>query len=503
MFETLFRGVRTTAATADQALSHALSTGVTGRPGVDGRDYDDDSSFAGYPIPGPTGVSGSTGASGIHGMDGEDGEQGFPGLVGSIGPTGLGTIGPPGIDGESFDENGWPEGFGGSPNTTTFIASKAIGVAANPLFPIHIKSSGAAQTGRFEAITPAASLITAFEFSYTTDPGFGTKRLIFQDNTDGQPTGFAFGQAAAYTGLGTTDFFQIWSRNGKKFNITVAGSIVTSVPNTTVANDASAFFGISFQGAASPNIQHTIITQGTYITSSAKGGFAGVKIGDTINQTTDTSTTYGVWIDPTLTAAADFRAIGINSAGAYGVYQSSTTPANYFAGKIGIGVTVPTSMLHLKAGTASANTAPLKFNTGTLLTTAEAGAIEFLTDAYYGTITTGAARKTFAFLESPVLVTPTIGVATGTSLSLSNTVNLISTGGAATAGQLTLGVGGTLTVNTTAMTATALLFCQRKTAGGTIGFATTYTQVNGTSFTLSSDSALDTSVYNWWIVETH
>jgi hypothetical protein len=45
-------------------------------------------------------------------------------------------------------------------------------------------------------------------------------------------------------------------------------------------------------------------------------------------------------------------------------------------GKVGIGI-LPTSLLHLSAGTATANTAPLKFTTGTLLTTAEAGAMEF------------------------------------------------------------------------------------------------------------------------------
>jgi hypothetical protein len=64
-------------------------------------------------------------------------------------------------------------------------------------------------------------------------------------------------------------------------------------------------------------------------------------------------------------------------------------------GKVGIGVTAPTSILHLKAGTATAGTAPLKLNSGTLMTNPEAGAVEFLTDAYYGTITTGAARKEF------------------------------------------------------------------------------------------------------------
>ncbi len=85
--------------------------------------------------------------------------------------------------------------------------------------------------------------------------------------------------------------------------------------------------------------------------------------------------------------------------------------------RFGIGVTAPTAMLHLKAGTATASSAPLKFNSGTLLTTAEAGSVEFLTDKFYGTITTGAARKTFAFLESPALVTPNLGTPSAGTLT--------------------------------------------------------------------------------------
>jgi hypothetical protein len=46
-------------------------------------------------------------------------------------------------------------------------------------------------------------------------------------------------------------------------------------------------------------------------------------------------------------------------------------------GNVGIGTTTPTSVLHLKAGTATAGTAPLKFTSGTLLTTPEAGTIEY------------------------------------------------------------------------------------------------------------------------------
>lgn len=87
-------------------------------------------------------------------------------------------------------------------------------------------------------------------------------------------------------------------------------------------------------------------------------------------------------------------------------------------GSLGIGTKTPTALLQLSAGTIAAGTAPLKFTSGPLLTTPEAGAVEFLTDAYYATITTGPARKTFAFLESPAFTTPNIGVAVATSIAV-------------------------------------------------------------------------------------
>lgn len=70
-----------------------------------------------------------------------------------------------------------------------------------------------------------------------------------------------------------------------------------------------------------------------------------------------------------------------------------------------------TAYLHLAAGTATASTAPLKFTSGTLQTTAEVGAVEFLTDKFYGTITTGAVRKEIT-LNDTALTSGTIPVAT-------------------------------------------------------------------------------------------
>jgi hypothetical protein len=48
-----------------------------------------------------------------------------------------------------------------------------------------------------------------------------------------------------------------------------------------------------------------------------------------------------------------------------------------FTGNIAAGVTSATARLHLAAGSSTASTAPLKFTSGTNLTTAEAGAMEF------------------------------------------------------------------------------------------------------------------------------
>jgi len=131
------------------------------------------------------------------------------------------------------------------------------------------------------------------------------------------------------------------------------------------------------------------------------------------------------------------------------------------------GTRAMTGMLALRAGTAAAGTAPLKFQAGPLLTTPEAGAIEFTGDVYYATIITGSARKTFAFLESPSFTTPNIGASTAT------TINGLEIG-ATTGGALTIGNSLTLTLNTGGVTLTGnaagstLVLPSGSTALGTI-----------------------------------
>jgi hypothetical protein len=56
---------------------------------------------------------------------------------------------------------------------------------------------------------------------------------------------------------------------------------------------------------------------------------------------------------------------------------SSWTKVAFCYGDVGIGVLSPTAVLHLKAGTAAANTAPLKFTSGPINTSAEVGTQEY------------------------------------------------------------------------------------------------------------------------------
>lgn len=97
-------------------------------------------------------------------------------------------------------------------------------------------------------------------------------------------------------------------------------------------------------------------------------------------------------------------------------------------GKVAIGSFAPTAMLHIQAGTATANTAPLKFTSGTLMTTPEAGAVEFLTDKAYLTITTGAARKELALADTALTSGQSPTITTNGRLTNSNKFDIYATG---------------------------------------------------------------------------
>lgn len=110
-------------------------------------------------------------------------------------------------------------------------------------------------------------------------------------------------------------------------------------------------------------------------------------------------------------------------------------------GRFGVnGITTPTALIHLAAGTATASSSPIKFTAGTNLTTPEAGALEWDGANLYITQTTGPTRKTIAYIDSyEALVdaativwdcttglNKTVTISTSRILSITNAVNGIS-----------------------------------------------------------------------------
>ena len=77
------------------------------------------------------------------------------------------------------------------------------------------------------------------------------------------------------------------------------------------------------------------------------------------------------------TAASDNLTLSSTSNATKGSIILGTSYYSEVNNSFGIGITTPTAALHLKQGTATANTAPLKFTSGTNLGTPEVGAVEY------------------------------------------------------------------------------------------------------------------------------
>lgn len=94
----------------------------------------------------------------------------------------------------------------------------------------------------------------------------------------------------------------------------------------------------------------------------------------------------------------------------------------------------------------------------------------------------------------------TAKVLTDIEAFLANNKLNIPTGSNASAGTGTLS-GGTVTISTTAVTSSSLIFLQDTASSTTnVGTLTVSAKSPGTSFTVTSVSPLDTSTFNWLIV---
>jgi hypothetical protein len=143
--------------------------------------------------------------------------------------------------------------------------------------------------------------------------------------------------------------------NGTSF--TSSGADVLFAGSNAGSSNACATFNI-FGGTKTASSGTLGITGGTFSPTTGSNTYSIINVtsGFVINQTgTATGITRGINIAPTLTAAANYRAIDWNNNTGYGLYGTGTAN-NYLAGDTVVGTTTPSAKLHSRGSNASSGT---------------------------------------------------------------------------------------------------------------------------------------------------
>lgn len=140
-----------------------------------------------------------------------------------------------------------------------------------------------------------------------------------------------------------------------------------------VSNTAALKISTLFNTAVPFGVGIDIDLSSAFTITGGTGGYTGLFIRPNVNATAgNAGEIVGVDFNPGI-ASATGKVIAFRNAVGDVILQANGTQ-----GKVGIrGVTTPAAWVHIGAGTAAAGTAPIKLNSGVLMTTPEQGAIEF------------------------------------------------------------------------------------------------------------------------------
>lgn len=327
-------------------------------------------------------------------------------------------------------------------------STNRLGIAtASPAAHVDINTTGVVDVSQ---LTGASNVATLDYYQSFTPTVTGTFTSVWLKHISSSGVGITL---SVYTGTGTGGTLLMTEAGFtggadnvlKQFSFAsppflIASSVYTvriqSTNGSTNLNPRFANGTNPYSGGSSDVAANSDLIFETYMGPDALriGGATKILVGSIIYPTADST-----------------AAINITNAAGANIMSFDTTNS-----RVSIGVTTPTAKLHLKAGTTAASTAPLKFTSGSLMTAAEAGAEEFLSDKFYGTITTGAARKEFtlndaALTSGRVPFATTNGRLTDDADMTFSTDTLTVTKIAATTftGNVTIGDGINIVANTT------------------------------------------------------
>jgi hypothetical protein len=196
------------------------------------------------------------------------------------------------------------------------------------------QSTGAQRTGIYFKLMNGGSYANQFTFN---GESFGTfilgssSPLTINNNQFTTSTTYTIGNSSSNLTIGgSSGSITLSSSANSNTAILISGSN-TNTPNCTLGNSNYNF---------TSGHKQMIKTGNSFVPTSGTGTLTGYEYSWTINQTGGANgITRAFHVNPTLTAAADFRAIDISSTSGKGIYQSSTGPVNHLVGNTHIGST--------------------------------------------------------------------------------------------------------------------------------------------------------------------
>lgn len=198
--------------------------------------------------------------------------------------------------------------------------------------------------------------------------------LQFWDNTRGI---WSQGANQITIKAGTSSFLTLFTAGSAHTGVNIS-DVPSATPTARLSIKQQAPIGDT------GGVANLVDMNATFAPAVGSQNFHCLFISPVINQTGSASgVSHGIYINPTLTSAADFRAIEV------------ATGKSILNGKVTVNSSAsPTAGLLLGAGTSTSGTAPLKLTAGTILSFPEDGAIEYDGTDYY--ITAGSTRYTLS-----------------------------------------------------------------------------------------------------------
>lgn len=180
-------------------------------------------------------------------------------------------------------------------------------------------------------------------------------------NTTGTPTLIKANVTnTASTGVGL--LIDLRLSNSTLFSLDRFGQINNNIITTAVGGvTAPTISGLNISGTeiSTSGIGGGVRVNRSLFTSTGTGVFNGFSFVGTINQTGGANgITRGLYINPTLTSAADWRSIEWSNNTGYGLYGSGSAK-NYLAGNLGIGTVDPTQALDVSGNIKLSNSSQL------------------------------------------------------------------------------------------------------------------------------------------------